>query len=95
MVERSSSMGIPHLAKQLHAFAEFSSLGCKTKGCREHPSDKNIIIDGPGLAYHIYQCGLAHSSPSMGPVDAIPSNDRLGIATLAFLDELECHGNSV
>ena len=88
-------MGILHLAKQLHAFAEFSSLGCKTKGCREHLSHRNIIIDGPGLAYHIYQRGLDHSSSGLSPVDAIPSNGRLGMAALAFLDELQCHGNTV
>lgn len=94
-VAASSSMGIPRLAKQLHAFSEFSALGCKTNGCEEHPCNKKIIIDGPSLAYHIYRCGLAVSPSSIGIVDAIPSYDGLGQATLAFLDELQCHGATV
>lgn len=85
-------MGVAYLVKQLDAFAEFSPLGCKSKGCKEHPSDKKIIIDGPSLAYHIYYCGLAHSLSSFSAIDAIPSYDRLGKAALVFLDELECHG---
>lgn len=88
-------MGITHLAKLLHVFAEFSPLGCKSTGCKEHPSDKKIIIDGPSLAYHIYHCGLAHSPSNLGPIDSIPSNDSVGKATLAFLDELQCHGTTV
>ncbi|MCJ1469540.1 hypothetical protein MMC07_008173 [Pseudocyphellaria aurata] len=88
-------MGVAFLAKQLHAFAEFSPLGCKSEGCKEHPSEKKIVIDGPSLAYHIYNRGLAHSPSSLSAIDAIPSYDRLGKAALAFLDELECHGATI
>ncbi|MCJ1263022.1 hypothetical protein MMC22_002892 [Lobaria immixta] len=88
-------MGVPHLTKQLHAFAEFAPLGCKSEGCKEHPSGKKIIIDGPSLAYHIYHCGLAHSPSDLGPIDAIPSYDKLGKATVAFLDELQSYGTTV
>lgn len=88
-------MGVPHLAKQLHAFAEFAPLGCKSEGCSLHPSDKKIIIDGPSLAYHIYHCGLAHSPSNLGPIDALPSYEMLGKATVTFLDELQSYGTTV
>jgi hypothetical protein len=85
-------MGIPRLLGHLQTFAVPKILGCKTSGCNEHQTHQNIIIDGPSLAFYIYYRILAHRSSSTNPVDAVPSYDELGQATLIFLDELRRHG---
>lgn len=85
-------MGIPRMFGHLQTFAVPKILGCKTSGCRAHQNRQNIIIDGPSLAFYINYRILAQRSSSTNPLDAIPSYTELGMATLAFLDELRRHG---
>ena len=50
------------------------------------------MIDGPGLAYHIYYRLLAHKNPILNVYDAIPSYAEIDRGTVAFLDELHNYG---
>jgi hypothetical protein len=63
-------MGIPHLISTLEPFAVHGLL-----------DDQSIVIDGPGLAYHVlYICNRN------GVV--LPSYQLLGDTVVAWLDEL-------
>lgn len=88
-------MGIARLRKHLEPFAESIVLGCMTINCKEHSAQREIIIDGPSLAYHIYYRLFAHKPAYLGPIDAIPSYNELGKAFLVFLDELVRYGIKV
>ena len=90
-------MGIPHLAQLLQPYAVSTVLGCKTPGCERHrlqqgTSERQVIIDGPGLAYHVYHRILAHKPRTLNPVDTIPAYSEIGNAVLRFLDELRSYG---
>ena len=90
-------MGIPHLAQLLQPYAVSTVLGCKTPACKKHKLqqgilEREIIIDGPGLAYHVYYKILAHKPRTLNAVDAIPSYSEIGNATITFLDELVSYG---
>lgn len=88
-------MGISRLRGHLEPFAELIVLGCTTTNCKEHSTQREIIIDGPSLAYHIYYRVFAHKPAYLGPIDAIPSYTELGKAFLVFLDELVRYGIKV
>ncbi|KAL1870549.1 hypothetical protein VTK73DRAFT_2557 [Phialemonium thermophilum] len=75
-------MGVPHLKRHLQPYAQFSVL-----------RQRELIIDGPGLAYHIFhvcQCRSTTSSP-LGQ----PSYSLLCATALAWLDKLVECGASV
>ena len=89
-------MGIPRLTSHIQPYLIPTALGCNTPGCDEHVNPqkepKKLIIDGPGLAYHLYYRLLAHRPYSSNTLDSVPSYDDLGKAALIFLDELQsCH----
>ena len=84
-------MVIPRLAPLLENCADYMVLGCKTPGCKEHPKGKQVIIHGGDLSIHIYLKLLAQKNSDPCLMDGVPSYNDLGIATLAFLDELERH----
>ncbi|TGO55681.1 hypothetical protein BCON_0088g00120 [Botryotinia convoluta] len=71
-------MGIPHLITFLRPYATLDSL----KG-------KDIVIDGPGLAYHIYHICLGTKKSAGNYFEANPSYKELGDTVLAWLDGLE------
>ncbi|KAF7893834.1 hypothetical protein EAF00_007348 [Botryotinia globosa] len=71
-------MGIPHLITFLRPYATLDSL----KG-------KDIVIDGPGLAYHIYHICLGTRKSAGNYFEANPSYKELGDTVLAWLDGLE------
>ncbi|KAJ8060732.1 hypothetical protein OCU04_011036 [Sclerotinia nivalis] len=77
-------MGIPHLITFLRPYATLSSL----KG-------KDIVIDGPGLAYHIYHICLSTKKSAGNYFEASPSYKELGETVLAWLDGLERSGAAV
>ena len=85
-------MGIPRMFSHLQTLAVPQTLGCKTSGCGEHLNLQNIIIDGPSLAFYINYRILAQRSSSINSLDAIPSYIELGLATIAFLNELRSYG---
>ncbi|QSZ32364.1 hypothetical protein DSL72_001938 [Monilinia vaccinii-corymbosi] len=74
-------MGIPHLITFLRPYATLSSL----KG-------KDVVIDGPGLAYHIYHLCLGTKSAARNYFEANPSYNELGETALRWLDGLERSG---
>ncbi|APA15918.1 hypothetical protein sscle_15g106880 [Sclerotinia sclerotiorum 1980 UF-70] len=74
-------MGIPHLITFLRPYATLSSL-----------NDKHIVIDGPGLAYHIYHICLSARKSAGNYFEANPSYKELGETVLAWLDGLERSG---
>jgi len=88
-------MGIPRLTSHLQPYATSTILGCRTRDCSYHRRDqeeRKIVVDGPGLAYHIYYKVLSQSSTVLNAYDAAPSSADIGQATTAFLHELELHG---
>ena len=90
-------MGIPHFAQLLQPYAIPTVLGCKTPGCERHrprqeTSEHQVIIDGPGLAYHVYYKVLAYKPRTLNAVDAIPTYSQIGNAAITFLDELRSYG---
>lgn len=71
-------MGIPRLIAYLEPYATPAELsGCK------------VIIDGPGLAYHIYYRLLASKSRADNAIYGAPSYAELGESAVFFLDELQ------
>jgi len=74
-------MGIPHLTTFLRPYAERSSL-----------AGENVVIDGPGLAYHIYYLCLSCSSSARNPFEASPSYQNVGKAVIGWLDTLQMSG---
>ena len=74
-------MGIPHLITYLQPYSESKSL----KG-------ENLVVDGPGLAYHIHHLCLRLRPGARNPFDAAPSYKELGEATIVWLNELQARG---
>jgi hypothetical protein len=70
-------MGIPHLITFLQPYAEAEAL-----------AGTNVVIDGPGLAYHIYYTCLSARPTAWNPFEAAPSYKDLGEACIAWLDGL-------
>ena len=90
-------MGIPYLAQLLQPYAVSTILGCKDEQCKRHRIDlagsaRNIIIDGPALAYHVYYNVLKEKPNLLNAFDAIPTYTETCIAFLAYLEELESYG---
>ncbi|KAL8912308.1 MAG: hypothetical protein Q9171_002680 [Xanthocarpia ochracea] len=88
-------MGIPRFVGHLQQYSVNTSLGHKSgqsdgKSDRDKAYPTKVVIDGPGLAYHIYY-RLAHISNAPSPVEAIPSYGQIGQAVIAFLSELEAY----
>jgi hypothetical protein len=71
-------MGIPHLIPNLRPFANSANL-----------AGESIVIDGPGLAYHIWNLCLASQPRFRNPFEATPAYKSLGDAVVKWLDELE------
>ncbi|KAI4196975.1 MAG: hypothetical protein LQ348_002215 [Seirophora lacunosa] len=89
-------MGIPRLTGQLEPYSVPLILGYQTVNFSKDLADSSssltlIIIDGPGLAYHIYHRLLAHRSACLKGLDAIPSYGEIGRAFIAYLDTLNSH----
>lgn len=86
-------MGIPRLTTHIQPYLIPTVLGCSIPDCEtpSHPqgAQQKLIIDGPGLAYYLYYRLLAHKPDSLNGLDALPSYNELGRATLIFLDELQ------
>jgi hypothetical protein len=71
-------MGIPHLITYLRPFAASADL-----------DGESVVIDGPGLAYHVWHLCLASQTLFRNPFEATPSYKSLGDAVIRWLDELE------
>ena len=87
-------MGVRGLTKHLLPYAEWKALGTlaevhSAKPCHEA---KNIVIDGPSLAFFIYRRLFAHNLIGSSILDSIPSYRVLGGAVVAFLQQLQSCG---
>jgi hypothetical protein len=82
-------MGIPKLASRLHSYAStvvFEQSG----GGGDLETHQRAVIDGPALAYHIYN--LCRSSKEHGvrnALQALPTYKELGIAAIRWLETIE------
>ena len=85
-------MGIPHLTTYLQPYASPVTLsGVSSKPPGEANVEKNVIIDGPALAYHVYYRLLASKPTSLGALEAVPTYDEIGKGVIIFLDTLRKH----
>lgn len=73
-------MGIPRLIRRLEPYATTINL---------NENVKNLIIDGPGLVYHIYYRLLKTKDPSLNAIDATPSYSELLAGIIVFLLQIE------
>jgi hypothetical protein len=73
-------MGIPHLITYLRPFATSVDL-----------AGHGAVIDGPGLAYHVWHICLSSKPQARNPFEAGPSYRLLGETVIRWLDELEAH----
>ena len=77
-------MGIPHLITFLRPYAEIEPL-----------AGREVVIDGPGLCYHIYHKCLGRRGDARNAFEAAPSYEELGDAALEWLDGLRGSGTIV
>jgi hypothetical protein len=73
-------MGIPHLITYLRPYATSVDL-----------TGQIAVIDGPGLAYHVWHICLSLKAQSRNPYEATPSYGLLGETVIRWLDELQAH----
>lgn len=76
-------MGIPRLIAHLEPFASSVQFSLNASAIQS-----TVTIDGPGLAFHIYNQGQGRSSE----LRTSPSYSELGQATLLWLRQLQDHG---
>ena len=74
-------MGIPHLITYLRPYADIVNL-----------AGHSIVIDGPGLAYHVWHICLSTQPQFLNPFEATPPYKLLGETVIRWLDELQAHG---
>ena len=70
-------MGIPHLTTYLSPYAT-----------RQELSGRDIVVDGPGFAYHIYYTCLRARPQAPNSLEAAPSYEELQNTSHAWLDKL-------
>ncbi|KAL9022979.1 MAG: hypothetical protein Q9196_007444, partial [Gyalolechia fulgens] len=91
-------MGIRRLAGHLQPYSVSSILGSNpdtisvNDDAEARIPSSNVIVDGPGLAYHIYYKILAAKPSSVNAFNAQPSYADIGEALLAYLDLFEKNG---
>lgn len=74
-------MGIPHLITFLRSYAELEPF-----------VGREVVVDGPGLCYHIHYKCLGRRGDSRNSLEAAPSYGELGEATIEWLDGLRGSG---
>ena len=88
-------MGIRRLTSCLEPYSVPGLLGCRDLPCPTHSPQIHsncVIIDGPGLAYHVFYRILAHKPESWNALDAMPTYKEVGELTILWLRELRMHG---
>jgi len=70
-------MGIPHLITFLRPYAEQESF-----------AGRDVIVDGPGLCYHIHYKCLGRRTEARNALEAAPSYEELGNAAIEWLQGL-------
>ncbi|PGG97309.1 hypothetical protein GX51_07404 [Blastomyces parvus] len=78
-------MGIPYLTQHLLTYAQTTWL----RNAKNHDPDartiSSVVIDGPGLVYHVYNRLLTWSEPRFNVVEAQPSANEVSIGVMQFL----------
>lgn len=74
-------MGIPHLITFLRPYAELECL-----------AGRDIIVDGPGLCYHIHYKCLGRRAEAWNALEAALSYEELREAAIEWLDGLRGSG---
>ncbi len=74
-------MGIPHLITHLRPYAVDTDV-----------KNREIIIDGPGFAYHVYHGCLSNAGNTKNPFEALPSYTTVAETAVKWLEELESYG---
>lgn len=85
-------MGIPHLIELLQSYAVSTDFACKASDCPKHRQrlrQERIVIDGPGLVYHVHGRILARKRSGLSALNVAPSYNEIGQAVITFLKELE------
>ncbi|KAK7517290.1 XPG domain containing-domain-containing protein [Phyllosticta citriasiana] len=93
-------MGIPRLLLTLQDHGSGVELGtCSVAGASGEavinlPRDRKrqVVIDGPGLAYYAYERAFAARSHGRNALEAMPSYAEVGAVAVDFLTVLEKHG---
>jgi len=86
-------MGVPHLMHHLQAYGQKIILERPTgQQDQQLPTARNVIIDGPALAYHLYSVCQSRRGAARNALDAIPSYHELGHAVVPWLEQLEQFG---
>ena len=93
-VQSTFIMGVRGLTKHLLPYAEWKALGNPAEGQSGSPchEGRNVVIDGPSLAFFIYRRLLTHNLNGSNVLDSIPSYSMLGRAAVAFLKQLQSCG---
>jgi hypothetical protein len=74
-------MGIPHMITFLRPYAELESL-----------AGRDVVVDGPGLCYHIHYKCLGQRVDARNSFEAAPSYEELGEAAIGWLDGVRGSG---
>lgn len=89
-------MGIPHLTRRLSPYAETVWLGKSNNDTKKEAKIiSSVVIDGPGLVYHVYYCLLCRMEQHLNPISAQPSNNEVSIGVMMFLLHLRNLGVTV
>lgn len=84
-------MGIPRLATRLHHKAE-NIVWPVIDADLQALTPKIAIIDGSGLAYHIFHCHVKALAGTTDKVGLFVDYNAVAARLVAFLDDLECRG---
>ena len=85
-------MGIPHLTHHLSPYATRVLLPQQSSNER---NPRNVVIDGPALAYHVYYLCLSRRGGARNAYEAIVPYTELGQAAVSWLEQLEQYGVSM
>ena len=88
-------MGIPRLTNRCLPYSIDTIIGCSDPDCGLHKARSSLVIDGPGLAYHLYYRLLSNKPITLNAIDAQPSYEEVGRAAVLYLRELQNHNISV
>lgn len=89
-------MGIPHLTRRLSPYAETVWFGQPDENAKkEAKTITSVVIDGPGLVYHVYYCLLCRMDQHLNPISAQPSCNEVSVGVMMFLLHLRNLGVTV
>lgn len=85
-------MGIRGLLHHLDSYGERVGLQ-STLDKETAPSERAAVIDGPALAYHIYNSSLAaRAAQTSNALQAVPTYAEVGTAAVQWLQQLKVAG---